>query len=87
MRALSVSYSSSGVSVELIIEVFLGFGLARPGNLSRLINFTIIFISNTYISSSSSSSILNSSSTIIYMILHVSPSLLLLLLHVYVVTQ
>ena len=70
--------------MELIIEVFLGFGVSRWGNLSRLINFNIIFNINTSISSSSSS-ILNSSSTIIYMILHVSPSLLLLLLHVYVV--
>ena len=75
-----------GVSVELIIEVFSGFGVSRWGNLSRLINFNIIFIINTYTSSSSSSSILNSSSTIIYMMLRVSPSLLLLLLHVYVVT-
>ena len=66
------------MSVELIIEVFLGFGVSRWGNLSRLINFNIIFIVNTY----SSSSILNSSSTIIYMRLHISPSLLLLLLQV-----
>ena len=81
----SISDSSSGVNVELIIEFFLGFGVSRWGNLSRLINFNIIFIIYTYISSSSSN-ILNSRSTIIYMILHVSPSLLLLLLHVYVVT-
>ena len=67
----SVSYSSSGVSVQLIIEVFLGFGKSFTANY---INFNIIFIINTYISSSSSSS------TITYMILHVSSSLLLLLL-------